>query len=170
MGGSSRGRGSGVPTQAGGTAAAGGRQAGGRRAAAAAVAAAGFRPRRRGWPALPPVKTNILRTSLSLPPSRLPFPSFHVLHRRLLERLRLSEILSLTSHPLCLCFEYSILLNLLCTKANEFFDQTSSHCRSIATSLHCRSIALSQHTFDEIVLGSQPFCSSEHTINRRKDL
>ena len=158
----------GFPTQAGGTAAAGGRQAGGRRAAAAAVAAAGFRPGpRRRRMAGPPS----LRTSLSLPPSRLLFPSFPVLHRRLLERRRLSESLSLyLLTPLCLCIEYCILLDLLCTKANEFFDQTSSHCRSIAASSHCRSIALSQHTFDEIVLGSRPLCSSDHTINRRKNL
>ena len=96
VGGSSRGRGRGVPPQAGGTAAAGGRQAGGRRAAAAAVVAAGFRPGpRRRRMAGPPS----LRTSLSLPPSRLLFPSFPVLHRRLLERRRLSESLSLSSHP-----------------------------------------------------------------------
>ena len=66
--------------------------------------------------------------------------------------------------PLCLCFEYCILLDLLCTKANEFFDQTSSHCRSIAASSHCRRIALSQHTFDEIVLGSEPLCTSDHIL------
>ena len=66
LGGSSRCRGRGVPTQAGGTAAAGGQQVGGRRAAAAAVAAAGFLFRRTttqmdGLPSLP--------LNLSLPPS-----------------------------------------------------------------------------------------------------